>query len=670
MDDLRTWLGRKERGLSLLNQKQNTWENNIKLYNCTWFNEKYGGIDPERTDVHFANWYITTSVPLYYFRDPFIFIKPRNDTYGPFADTMEEVINYLWLELGLKQQFKKVILSSLLTPPGWMKLGYTAQFGEDVAKVETIKEKNLIANVKDAIMGVFKEKKDLTPEEQGNLDLNIKAENIFATWIPSWNILMPPGYHEINKMPWLIEIEDVSMVDFRNNPLYKNKKDAKADKTITDNRGGKKITGPNYENASPNEDDEDSIIRLYHAWDRRNQKRLTYSASDIHFEGKWPYDMEGFPYKPLIFEDTLPTDQESNPYPVDAITPIFPQILEQSNSRTMMTKHRKRCNTIIAIAKGMLTEEEIGAIEENEAVQIIEVPAGGNVQGFTPPSLPPDVYNVDSLIKQDLQMATKMGQLMFQAQPGQRTAAQASIAQQGLQVGAQARVDCVEELTKLTARCMSQLAWQFFDRDKIREIIGKDITPDMWPDLPSDRSERRRIIQSELSFKIDAGSTAPPKDETVDRKQLLDFLSFAASFAPERLKKDEVLKQGIKRWKFVKDVDKCVISGDEEEMKVAMQENQLMLQGAPQLVSPNENHMIHIQAHTQAKGNPLVDQHIVEHGKFLGIETNKPQQGDIRGARVSTLPETTRQGITNASDIDQSINNQGVSTGAQAEGKF
>jgi len=47
----------------------------------------------------------------------------------------------------------------------------------------------------------------------------------------------------------------------------------------------------------------------------------------------------------------------------------------------------------------------------------------------------------------------------------------------------------------------------------------------MWPDLPENQAERRRVMNSEIQFRIDAGSAAPPKDETVDKKQLLDFAS-------------------------------------------------------------------------------------------------------------------------------------------------
>ncbi len=683
MSDFGIWRGRIDKCLAVQKKKEPDWKAAVDLYNCKYFDRIYGGFDPDRVDVHFANWYVSNLVPLVYFRDPFIFVKPRNDRFSAFAETMEECLNYAWRELCLKQQFKKVIMSSFLMPPGWLKVGYTAKIGQDVADIDKIKEKSLIMEIKNAFTGVFgKEKK--SPEELGVLDMNISEESVFASWIPSWNMLMPPGYHLVSQMPYIVEIEDVSMTDFKVNPLYKNKKDVSPTRELSDKDTGDVLRKPSYTNLPSGKDNDDEIVRLYHVWDRRGQKRLTISDKDIHFEGKWPYDIDGFPYKPLIFEDTLPKGDESNPYPPNAIEPIFPQIVEQSQARTMMVKHRKRASAALLVQKGLLTEEEIDNLSESEVMQLITV---SNLQAVTPLQLPPldkSVFNVDEIIKQDLQMGTSMGAMMFQAQAGQRTATQASIAQSGLQLKAQARVDVVEDFTVSVARSLAQLMWQFYDRNRVTEIIGNVVTPNMWPELPKDPEERKRVIKAELSFKIDAGSTAPPKDESVDRKQLLDLASIVSTIAPERLNKGEFVKVLLKKFKFAKDLDRIVISSDNEEMMTAQEENQYMSQGMPQAVSPNENHTLHIQVHSQAAGNPIVDEHIVRHGQFLGIKETgnpmehtggggqsgvgpRPQEGDMRPPTKSSNPELTRQGAYNEGDINQSTQNLGIGTGPEAK---
>ena len=678
--DVLRWRGHLDISLGMQSKQHQSWRDTIDLYNCNYWNRIYGGYDPERVDVHFANWYISNLVPLTYFRDPFIFVHPRNDKYSEFADTCEEVANVLWKRLNMKYQFQKAIQSGFMTPPGWIKMGYTAKIGQDVEKIEQIKEKSVIDQIKQVLTGK-EEKKSKTPEEQGITNMYIQEGSIFASWVPSWNILMPVGFHQIAMMPWICEYEDVPMVDFKNNPMWKNKKSVTATRELSQKDTGRKsITTATYNQSSGANSyaDEYSLIRLYHIWDRRNQMRYTISDNDWHFEGKWPYDMDGFPYKPLMFDESLPTMDESNIYPPNAITPIMPQIIEKSQARTMMVKYRKRAACAMLVQKGLLTEEEIDALSENEMMQIIQVGSTAGVVPLTVPPMPPDVYNIEALIEQDLQQATSMGQMMFAPQKGTRTATQAQMAQGGLQLKASARVDKVEDATVQIATGMIQLAWQFMDREEVGKLIGKEVDEQMWPDLPKDEVERRTIIREQLQVKIDAGSTAPPKDETVDRKQILDLASIVSSIAPERINKGEFVKQLLKKFKFTKELNKVVIGDDEEEKSAADQETQLMVQtNTPQVVSPNENHEIHIIQHQQAAGHPTVDQHIVMHGQFFGMKTkgqipmmnqsagqsgtsNKPQQGDIRPPTQSTNPEINRQGIGGASDIMQKSQNVGA----------
>lgn len=659
------WLARIQKCLSYQANNHRRWEDAIDLLNCDYFKKMYGGIDPERVDVHFINWYISNLVPLVYFRDPYIFCKPRNSKSDDFAETMEKLLNYYWKELSLKQQFKRAILSALIMPPGWIKLGYTAKIGQDISEIQKEKTKSFVQEIKNMLIG--KEPKEKTKEQQGIINEYIEEENIFVDFVSSWNMLVPEGYNDVNKMPYLIEMEDIPKVDFMANPMYENKDSVEYKKTavlIPQSKGT--INTATYEEAG--KDDETDIIRLFHIWDKRGNKRLTISAKDTHLATDWCYDCDGYPYEPLFFEESVSTNDKSNFYAYNVIDPILPQVLEQANARTQMCKHRKRASAIILAQRNLLTEEDLQQLTESDNIQIAYISNIGAVQMSQTPALPPDVYNVDNVIKQDLQMGTNMGSLMFQALQGQRTATQATIAQSGLQLKASARVDCVEDFTVKTARKMAQLLYQFYDREKVAEILGENITPTMWPDKPEDKNERKKLIKAELSFNIDAGSTAPPKDESVERKQLLDMVSVIASFAPERLRKGEVVSELIDTFKFVKEADRVVITNDEEEIVSAQKENQFMAQGLPQVVSANDLHDVHIQEHSKIPGdNPVRDQHIIEHGNFMGITPQgKAQKGDTRPPMKSTNPEMVRQGMTNQGDVYQSVQNLGVGTGPEA----
>lgn len=682
ISEVNIWKGRLSRSEGMQKTVQDDWNKAVALLNCQYFERHETQMD-SRVEVNFVNWYVSNLVPLIYFRDPYIFVKSKVEDWGRFSETLEKVVNVIWKDQKLKQQFKRVILSALMMPPGWIMTGYTAKIEQDIAKTDENEEKGFLQSMKEIIKGVTSKKERKLPEQQGVLNQNIREEAIFADWIPSWNVLMPTGYHLVSKMPWICHWEEVAIIDFISNPLYKNKRNVRGIYKDDSASDGKMIRKVSYEDPiMPTEiKDEVTTIKLYHIWDRRTQKRMTLSmgCDKYHFKGDWPYDYEGFPLDPLSFEETLPSNKEdATPYPYNIVRPILPQVLEQSSARTQMSAYRRRAGAIIIAQSDMATEEDMNQIQGSEAVQLIRV---SNKDAFLmqqTPQLPPQVFQVDSVIKEDLQMATNMGQIMFQPQEGQRTATQAQIAQSGLQLKVSAKQDAVEDLTVTVARKIIQTAWQFFDKEQVQELIGEVVSDTMWPPLPEDKAERRRMINNMKVF-IDAGAAAPPKDETVDRKQLLDFLSFAGAVAPERLRKDEIIKAGFKKWKFEKDIDKLVITNDEDEYKCAEEENGLLAANIPCIVSPNNNHQIHLEEHVKAPPTAARDQHIMEHAKFGGLlpgalpggegqaaQQKSPQAGDTGFPKQSTNPEISRQGIPAADRVNASVQDAGPGTGDKA----
>src|SRR4029078_10966140 len=136
------WRGLVQRAEQLQAQQHDEWNKAIALLNCQYFHKHMSRLD-ERVEVNFVNWYISNLIPLVYFRDPWIFIKSKTEDWGRFAETLEKVVNAIWKDQKLKQQFKRVILSAFLQLPGWINTGYTAKIEEDIAKGDENKEKGV-----------------------------------------------------------------------------------------------------------------------------------------------------------------------------------------------------------------------------------------------------------------------------------------------------------------------------------------------------------------------------------------------------------------------------------------------------------------------------------------------------------------------------------------------
>ena len=158
------------------------------------------------------------------------------------------------------------------------------------------------------------------------------------------------------------------------------------------------------------------------------------------------------------------------------------------------------------------------------------------------------------------------------------------------------------------------------------------------------------------------GSTQPIKDRTLRNEQRLRFANVVAGIAPELLTRSELIRQLAEDLEF-SDAKSFLITEDQQEQQTVMEENRLLLQGIPQIVGPNEPHMLHISGHQQAiqqagKPVPAMDQHILAHGQQLRAKNPRAgaQVGDEGATRgVAASPEAMRQGSPDMEDMEGAL---------------
>lgn len=651
------WLQRIQRAEDLQSTKSEERRQILKLLLGTFFGKPTDNTT-DLSEVNFVYEYLKVLVAAIYAQNPFIFAKSISRKWWKFAENMQIVLNRYWTDKNVKEKIKSAIVEGVMFPPGWVSIGFTA----------------LIEKNEGDIFPEVKKTKAETEAQQGIMDETIKNEDVFISHVPSWNMLWPDGYNKIRTSPYIIERQELPLIDIINNPIYKESKH-QLRKTREFAEAKKKIKPFTVKADIPIISDVTDIdlelakITLYHVWDKRSNQRFTLAKNfvdDTLFgPKKWNYFIDGFPYYDLVFNPIPQTLESANSYPLSDIVPMLPQLKELSLISSAMLRHRKRAGTLILAKKGAILPPDIAKIQRAQDVAIVEADniSEQALKGFTPPALPNDFYKLREVILQDLLRVSGFQQLLFSAK-GIETATESENVRAGALLRQSEKIDIIEDFTVMIARGLAGLIWQFLPRKKIEEIVGEELDEEMWPSVPGDPEEARRLIQEELSYRIDAGSTRPPKDQAIEVKQWGDLAGQIRANFPHRIKEDAFLKQWLKK-NDAKDIDDLVISFDEEEIATAQEENQLLMKNIPQAVGPNENHMLHLQVHSQVLQTPgmvptkEMDEHIVKHSDFLERQspTASPQRGDSKVAPRSTTPEIARKGVGTSQDIMGSIKN-------------
>lgn len=660
---IQMWLNRIERCEALQGERKQERLQAIKLYTSSFLSNPTNN-NADLSDVNFVYEYVKVAVGAVYAKDPYIFTRTKVATQQSFSETMERALNMYWKKLKMKPKIKKALLDAILQPPGFVMLGYML-----------LTESN---NIKKSLEEEFPElksnKEEKSEAEQGVLDETIKFDDIFANFISTWNVLWPDGYHDIRECPYIIIKQKMSLEDLLNNPMYGKLKYEISPSASMKKNSARPADYRMNKSHSPNgmvagEMDNELIdVTLCHVLDRRGQQVFTVVKNFVSgtlMEKDWPFLSDGFPTFDLIFNEIPQTDEKANSYPLSDIVPMLPQLKELSYISSAMNRHRKRAGTFIAVKKGTNTPAEITNMQQSHDLDVVELTSLSeeSMKGFTPPSLPNDFYQIRANLLEDLMRVSGYNQLLG-ATRGVTTATESENIRAGALIRQTERIDVIEDFIVSIARFMAGMLWQFKTRKQISELLGEEVSPEMWPEFPADdKALANKIIDNDLYFEIEAGSTQPPKDVAVERKQWSDLVSQIKMAFPNRLKDDVILAQLLKKYDF-KDIDNALIKFDDEEVATAQKENEYLLQGLPQVVGPNENDMLHLQVHSQAyqtpglQITPQMDEHINAHMESMQRKNPSqfPQKGDSKvPTKTAGNPEINRGGVPDMSDFLGSV---------------
>ena len=463
-----------------------------------------------------------TIVPSLYYRNPRVLAFPKRKDDENSAPIAASLLNYYFNELNIKEVNHLVILDAFLLGMGISKIGYSTQFGMDIADEDEKKrrEKSKVTKVLEGL-GLKKPKEE---EKKQNVELqeNVVAENPYVVWVSPFDFLIDPRANSIYDAQWVAHRIRKTLDEVKRNKNFSNTQ-------------GLKGTEPNNEIARDvpsTELDRFKTIDLYeiHYKTSKGMNILIIAKDGNRYEylyhDKSIYEMDGFQFEILTFNK-----HGHKLYPkadVDIIKPLqdrvsttFDSILDQMDK--FVEKMGVDETGLTDAGKLALTNGEIGAIvytnrDPNTVMRETK---------FT--QVKADLVNLINQVIDMIILESGLTRAQLTGVTRAETATEAQIGQGGANIRLYARGEAVADYSNRQARKLWQVIRQFVDLEKTQLITGEEAIDEQG--VPRfkwmDEMNSEELAKAELRFQIEVGSSQKP-DLSVIRKQFENFINLTA----------------------------------------------------------------------------------------------------------------------------------------------
>lgn len=448
--------------------------------------------------------YTKTESARLYFRDPWITVNPKRQEDIGSAQIAEQVINYMWGELNLKQEVKQALTESILVGHSWIKVGYVAEFGTAESRSADKKK------------GPGRPRK-----EEVILDANeyLKSENCFAYYVPYKDVLIDPSatYPATHNARWMAHRIVKPLRAIKKSGLYKHTDEIRPSKYINDEESGSQSLTVSGEKDTDIGVDSGVLYEIYNL-DTMKVTTVSpgceYKLREIEYpdylNGNLPFVQIGFNFVP------------GELYPLSDIAPHEPQIIEITKMMAIELNHLKRWNRQVIVSPDFFNPEEESKFKDGNDGAIIKanVPAGGDLSsGFYIPPYAPVQQDVYGMWNQIMDVWRNIsGQSDLERGANQRTATRTlgelRLQLQGGRARADEKVDVLEDAIAEVARKLLTIMQKKFDLPKIVRIVGN-------------KSIQDKVKASLAARPSVQGQTAPGVSNPVDQQAVTTDFSFS-----------------------------------------------------------------------------------------------------------------------------------------------
>lgn len=476
--------------------------------------------------------YVKTEIARLYFRDPWITVNPKRVEDLGAAQIAEQIINYTWGELSLKNEIKLTLLESLLVGHSYIKVGYAAEFGTvESQPKEPVKRGpgRPPAKAKDIETSEF-----------------VKAEHVFAYHVPYKEVLFDPSaeFPAPHTARWMAHKIVKPLRAIKESGIYDH---------VDDLKPGSQQDDPNqpYETSDSSKEALAKDVKtatLYEIYDLDNMRIVTVSPGCPYFlnQIKYPEWLNGgFPFIQLAFN---PVPGEV--FPMSDVAAQEGLSIEMTKVIAMWINHLKRHSARqILIEPDLFSEQEESKFKD--AIDGAVIHANGPIADkyFLPqyPAIQADAYQIYNEVYKIYQVVA--GQTPAdqggQARVPTRTLGELRLQLMGGHARAEEKVDVLEDFIEEVARKLLGIMQKKYDLPKIARIVGpKSVQekivgmlpkrPTAQPQLPNGQANplfaqqfttefsfswNRQDILGDMDVGVVAGSTVP-----MDRESQLQIL--------------------------------------------------------------------------------------------------------------------------------------------------
>jgi len=570
---------------------------------------------------------IQYNLPSTFFRNPRVFLKPRNKTFiakkrNPLSGAMEEIemdsaksaatqeaiLNYVLGEIRFKQETRKVLMDALMFKFGVLWCGYKGNFG-------------------------------MTDE----LSLHIKDDNVFVKRLNPMRFLKDPATNmsNLDEARWVARSFDYPLQDlYEDDRLDVDKKLIKGkvgfgDKVYT---GQDKlmpgdilmpVTQPLIDFADKEYKDQTGsrFVEIFEIFMRPTPKQkrdgekgkvilYTFEQTKPLRESKWQYKAEGWPAQILQFNEL--NDSQFGLADIDT----YRQDADQKNAiiNLQLRNAQENSKVWVGLSKEGANEEDLDAIKQGD--QTIVRFEGGNPRdkmfvASAGGQASSELYLIDQRIDKSLQDKSGVSDLKKGfIQSGEESATSVKIRSAGGSARPSYRQDIMQEMLKDSCHFLNQLLKQYFPVDKAVRIVGSlDV---QWSNNPSEEE-----VQADTDVEIDVISMLPENPEQ-ELKELQTVLSLMVQGIQDPAIKQKLSEEGktielspiieqiltrlkIKNSQIFRNIKPEESHGfvSVSEIRAAKDNVNAALAGNPQIPSPPEiqqDHMARLEIYTEIAG--------------------------------------------------------------------